>query len=423
MRVLYLYQYFATRSQVGGTRCYEFARYLQQQGHHVTIVTAARDQTAQTSKMQRQEIEGIEVVELSAGSTNYMQGTRVSYPRRIYNFLFFALSSTWAGLTLPKPDVVFASSTPLTIGIPGLIISKLRRIPLVFEVRDLWPEAPIQIGALTSPLLIKAAQWLERTIYRHSSHIVALSPGMRDGIVATGVPTSRVTVIPNASDLDLFSPTVDGSDYRKNLNLNGQFALAYFGTMGEANGLGFVLDAAAELKRRQVNDIVFILQGDGKERPMLEARCVAEGLTNVLFSEPVAKKEVSRLASAANVCMTIFKNLPILSTNSPNKMFDSFAAGRPVLVNMPGWMQELVEQNRAGVFVEPDNPADFADKAIFLRDNPALCAEYGQNARRLAEEQFARPKLARQLEQVLHQAAGSTGISAMVPLAQRESGQ
>lgn len=401
MRILYLYQYFATRSQAGGTRCYEFARYLQQQGHQVTIVTATREPESQERKTQRQEIDGIEVIALNAGYANYMQGTQLTYLRRVYNFLIFALSSTWRGLLMSKPDVVFASSTPLTIGIPGLIISKLRRIPLVFEVRDLWPEVPIQIGALESPLLQKMARWLERTIYRHSTHIVALSPGMLDGIVATGVPASKVTIIPNASDLDLFSPSVDGSAYRSKLNLNGQFMCAYFGAMGKLHGLGNVLDAAAELKRRQVNDVTFVLKGDGKEREMLAARCEAEELTNVILSEPGPKQEIPQLAAAADICMNIAINLPILSASSPNKMFDALAAGRPVLVNIPGWMQELVEQNLAGVFVEPDNSNDFADKIVYLRDNPALCAEYGQNARKLAEEQFARHKLAQRLEQTL----------------------
>jgi len=406
MHILYLHQYFTTRSQVGGTRSYEFARYLQRQGHSVTIVTAAWDQLAKRSKTRRPELEGIDVIELNAGYANSMLGTRMGYARRIYSFIVFALASTRAGLSMRRPDVVFATSTPLTIGIPGMIISKFRRVPLVFEVRDLWPEAPVQMGALKSRLLIKVARWLERTIYRNSARIVALSPGMRDGIVAAGVPESEVTVIPNASDLDLFSPSLDGTDYRAKLGLNGQFVCVYFGTMGEANGLSFVLDAATELKRRQVTDVVFVLHGDGKERQKLEARCATDDLTNVVFSDPVpSKRAIAQLAAAANVCMTIYKNVPILYTCSPNKMFDSLAAGKPVLVNMPGWLQDLVEKNNAGVFVEPDNPTNFADKVIFLRDKPELCEEYGQNARRLAEEQFSRHKLAEQLEQILLKAA------------------
>ena len=401
MRILYLHQYFLTRSDIGGTRSYEFSRYLKRQGHEVTIITAGSNKPDDEGKSGRRQIEGVDVIELNAGYRNSMTGTGLGYGRRIYNFLYFAIASTLKVLTEPKPDVVFATSTPLTIGIPGLIISKLRRVPLVFEVRDLWPEAPVQLGALNSPIFIKVAQWLERTIYRNSAHIVALSPGMRDGVLKAKVPESRVTTIPNASDLDLFGPSVDGTAFREKLTLNGQFTCAYFGAMGLANGLGFVVDAAAELKKRQVTDIVFVLHGEGKERQMLEARCSAEGLTNVIFSNPVAQKTaVAELAAAANVCMTIYKNVPILYTCSPNKMFDSLAAGRPVLVNMPGWLQGLVEKNRAGVFVEPDNAADFADKVIYLRDNPELCAEFGKNARRIAEEKFARHKLAQQLEQI-----------------------
>jgi glycosyltransferase involved in cell wall biosynthesis len=407
VRILYLHQYFMTRSGVGGTRSYEFARYLQHQGHQVTIVTAASGRPARKNKTRRQEIDGIEVIEVSAGYADYLQGTRQAYSRRIYNFLAFAFVSTWVGLSLPRPDVVLATSTPLTIGIPGLAVSKIRRAPLVFEVRDLWPEAPVQMGALHSPLLIKAARWLEQTIYQHSAHIVALSPGMREGIVASGIPASKVTVVPNASDLDLFSPGVDGSGFRQRLGLNGQFACVYFGAMGAANGLGFVLDAASRLKQRNVQDIVFVLHGGGKERPMLEARCASENLTNVVFSDPVPDKSaIAQLAAAADVCMTIYKNVPVLYTCSPNKLFDSLAAGKAVLVNMPGWLQELVEQNRAGVFVEPDCPADFADKVIHLRDHPEMCAEYGKNARRLAEQQFARHKLAGQIEDILSKVAG-----------------
>lgn len=400
MRILYLHQYFNTRSDAGGTRPYEFARYLVQMGHQVTILTAASGQKADQSSASSYQVDGIDVVAINAGYKDHVAATHMSYPQRIINFLYFAIVSTWVGLRLPKADLVFASSTPLTIGIPGLIISKLRRIPLVFEVRDLWPEAPVQIGALKSPLQIGLARWLERTIYHNSAHIVALSPGMQEGVMATGIPANRVTMIPNASDIDLFSPTVDGSEFRQKLNLNGHFTCVYFGTMGEANGLNFVLDAAAELKNRQVSDVVIVLQGDGKERPMLQKRCQSEKLDNVIFADRVPKQDVPKVVTGSNVAMTIFKNLPIFTTNSPNKMFDSLAAGRPVLVNMPGWMQELVEENRAGVFVQPDNPKDFADKLIYLRDNPALCAEFGRNARQLAEDKFARHKLADQLEQV-----------------------
>ncbi|HKP93278.1 MAG TPA: glycosyltransferase family 4 protein, partial [Chthoniobacterales bacterium] len=276
----------------------------------------------------------------------------------------------------------------------------------VFEVRDLWPEAPVQLGALRNPMLIRIARWFERLIYRNSAHIIALSPGMREGVVATGTPADRVTVIPNASDLELFSPEVDPGEFRRRLDLNGQFVLTYFGTMGEANDLVPVVEAALVLHRRNESGITFVLHGKGKRRAQLEAFCREHELRNVVFSDPINDKQaIAKLAAASDVCMTIYKNVPILYTCSPNKLFDTFAAGRAAVVNSPGWLKELVEQNQAGVYVRPDDPDDLAARAVFLRDNPELVKSYGRNARALAEKQFDRNKLAAQLLAVLENAA------------------
>lgn len=218
MHILYLHQYFTTRAGSGGTRSYEFARYFVQNGHRVTIVTAADPQTPWAGGWWRQRVvDGINVVEVRAGDTDYRRKTALGYGQRMVAFLLFALASVIAVLRVARPDVVFATSTPLTIGIPGIIASRWHRVPLVFEVRDLWPEAPLQMGALRHPALILAARWLERTIYRHSRHIIALSPGMRQGILDTGVPPEKVSVIPNAADLDLFHPLRDGRCWRERL--------------------------------------------------------------------------------------------------------------------------------------------------------------------------------------------------------------
>jgi glycosyltransferase involved in cell wall biosynthesis len=226
---------------------------------------------------------------------------------------------------------------------------------------------------------------------------------MRDGIERAGISKDKITVIPNAADLDLFHPQIDGREMRERLGLNGKFALAYFGTMGLANGLGFVLDAAAELKRRRVEDIVFVLHGDGMERLQLEARAAQEGLNNITFSGPSPKHLMAEFVAAADVCMTIFKNIPVLRTCSPNKLFDALAAGKPILTNMPGWLGSIAEKDRTGVLVQPDDPIDFADKVIWMRDHPDEMQIFSRNARTLAEESFSRDVLARRLEIVLKQ--------------------
>lgn len=398
MRILYLHQFFMTRDGTGGTRSYEFARRLVEAGHGVTMVTAGDGA--------EREVDGIRVVEARGGYGDYVRATGVGYGRRLLAFGHFAVAATVAALRGPRPDVVFATSPPLTMALPAIVASRRWRVPLVFEVRDLWPEAPIQMGALRSPWAQRLARWLERAVYRSATEIVALSPGMRDGIVATGVPPERVTLIPNASDLDLFSPDLDPGDLRERLGLGADdFVCAYFGTMGEANDLTQVVGAAALLAERK--DVAFVLQGDGKRRAALEADARRRGLDNVVFVPAGDKHAAARLAAASDACMTIFKDVPILATNSPNKLFDTFAAGRPAIVNTDGWQRVLVEEHEAGVYARPSDAADLAEKVLALRDDPERARRYGANARALAEREFDRDLLAERLRGVLERAARS----------------
>ena len=419
MRILYLHQFFMTRDGTGGTRSYEFARRLVEAGHEVTMVTAGDGG--------ERAVDGIRVVQARGGYGDYVRATGVGYGRRLLAFVRFALAATLAALRGPRPDVVFATSPPLTMALPAIVAARRWRVPLVFEVRDLWPEAPIQMGALRSPTAQRLARWLERAIYRSAAEIVALSPGMRDGIVATGVDPERIALIPNASDLDLFSPDLDPGDLRAQLGVGaGDFVCSYFGTMGEANDLTQVVEAAALLKvpaagagatTAGVTDrnapgetvpVVFVLQGDGKRRAALEADVRRRGLDNVVFAPAGDKHAAARLAAASDACMTIFKDVPILATNSPNKLFDTFAAGRPAIVNTDGWQRVLVEQHEAGVYARPGDAADLAEQVLALRDDPERARRYGANARALAEREFDRDLLAERLRGVLERAAGSS---------------
>jgi len=390
-----------------GNRSYEFARRLVAMGHDVQMVTSfTHAKPGDPLHWFQTTEEGITVHWLPVPYSNKM-----AFSKRISAFLRFAVLSSRKAASLDA-DVIFATSGPLTIAIPALWASWRRQIPLVFEVRDLWPEGAIQLGVLKNFIFKFLARRLERLTYHHSKQIVALSPGMKQGIFDANVDDAKVSVIPNASDLDLFSPDIDGHEFRTKFNLDGRFSLAYFGTMGLANGLNFVLDAAAELKRRGIEDIVFILHGDGMERPILEARAQEEQLLNVIFSNPIPEKQkIAELVAAVDVCMTIYKNVPVLRTCSPNKMFDAFAAGKPVLTNMPGWLGDLAEKEGTGILVNPDDPVDFADKVIFMRDHPERLKEFGLRARALAEQVFDRDVLAKQLERVLEKAVKlSSGV-------------
>jgi glycosyltransferase involved in cell wall biosynthesis len=388
MRILYLHQFFITRAGVGGTRSYEFARRFAARGHAVRMVTADGGSRS---------VDGIEVVGMPGGYSDYVGATSVAYPRRMLAFATFALSATVAAMRGPRPDVIYASSPPLTMALPALAAAARWRAPLVFEARDLWPEAPIQMGALRNPALRRLARALERFVYSRSARIIALSPGIREGVVQAGAPAERVALVPNASDLELFTPALDRGAERRHLGLSEGLVCSYFGTMGEANDLRQVIDAAP-----LVGDVTFVLLGDGKRRGELEQRAPA----NVRFLDPVPDKaSVARLAAASDACLTIFKDVPVLATNSPNKLFDTFAAGRAAIVNTEGWMRELVEDNEAGVFVRAGDPRDLAEKVAWLRDNPAEVARLGRNARALAEREFDRDALAARALAVLEEAA------------------
>src|SRR5215212_2795515 len=344
MRILYLHQFFITRDGVGATRSYEFARRFVARGHEVRMVTAGEG---------RRTVEGIEVVGVSGAYSDYMTATAMSYPRRILAFARFALRAAAA--------------------------------------------------ALRGPPLQGLARALERLAYRRAAALIALSPGIRDGVLAAGAPLRAVELVPNAADLELFSPRRDGCELRERLGLGERFVVSYFGAMGEANDLTQVVEAARLLDGAEV---VFVLLGGGKRRRELEQLAQRTGADNVVFRDPVPDKEsVARLAAASDACLTIFKDLPVLATNSPNKLFDTLAAGRPAIVNTPGWMRELVERNEAGLFARPGDARDLADKVELLRRDPELKRRLGDNARALAEREFGRDMLAERALAVVERAA------------------
>ena len=406
--IFYLHQYFATRKGTTGTRSYEFARRLVGKGHRVTMITsglANREFPVPEGEQYAEfETEGIHVIAIAAAYNDPQVGSGMSGWQRMFKFYQFAWLACRIGKKLPTPDVVFATHTPLTIGLAGLTLGRYFKVPFVFEVRDLWPEALVNVGALKNPLVI---WWLERMakkIYAGSRHIIALSPGMKEGIVRAGVPADKITVIPNASDLDLFSPDIDGSAQRERLRLKDRFAAIYFGAMGLANGLEYVIEAARILAERRSNHIVLVLLGSGGKRAELEKMASEYELNNIIFSNPAPDKEqLAQIVAGCDVCLTIYRATKE-HTWSPNKMFDALAAGKPVLINVPGWLGETIEKNNCGRCLDANRPETLADTLEELAANPVLCRQMGKNARELAEREFDRLKLANIFENVLTEA-------------------
>lgn len=401
MNILYIHQYFTTREGATGTRSYEFSKYLVKQGHKVTVITgdsmlSSVRPNKETFLTKHYLIDGINVIAIRNKYSNYMGNIQ-----RILSFLKFMFASCLIGLRQKNYDIVYATSTPLTVAIPAICLKIFKKIPYVFEVRDLWPEAPIQIGAIKSKVLIKFLRMIEKKAYDESAHIVTLSPGMSDGVYQTGIPKNKVTMIPNCSDLDLFDEKINDLTYESKYKLKDKFVVVHGGSMGIANGLDYVIDAAIELKKKEVNDIVFVLAGDGKTRPYLEKKSRENNLNNVVFTGSISRKDMPKLLSLANITITSFRNLPILATNSPNKFFDSLAAGKPVIVNSNGWTREIVEKHNIGYYVDPESPKQLAQLLIEIKNKKEMLEEMGKRARQLAEEQYERSKLAKQVERIL----------------------
>lgn len=394
MHVLYFHQHFSTPQGSAGTRSYEMARALLREGHSVTMVCGSYGQgkTGLSGGFQwgrrRGVVDGIDVIEFDLNYTNDM-----GVLRRMGVFAKFALGSIGVALREPA-DVVFATTTPLTAGIPGIFSRFLKRKRFVFEVRDLWPELPRAMG-MRNPLLLGAMSALEWVSYRLADRLVGLSPGIVEGIARRGVAKERIAMVPNGCDMDLFA----GSDsaWRPEGVRDDQLLAVFSGTHGLANGLDAVLDAAAVLKARGRDDIRIALVGQGREKPRLMQRARDGKLDVVLFLDPVPKTQLSGLLAGADLGLQTLRNLPAFYFGtSPNKFFDYIAAGLPVLNNYPGWLAGLITENDCGFAVPPDDPQAFADALIAAADDRAALRAKGDRARALAADQFDRAKLSRE---------------------------
>jgi glycosyltransferase involved in cell wall biosynthesis len=374
------------------------AKRLQAAGHQVEMVTTVRDSADRTDWFTTVE-SGVRVHWFPVPYSN-----RMGFFRRIWAFLQFAWHGYRKAVEL-KGDVVFATSTPLTIAIPGVFASRKLKIPLVFEVRDLWPELPVAIGALRSPLLIALATRLERWAYKNSAHVIALSPGMKKGVVQTGYPENQVTVIPNSCDLDLFAVAhADAGSKAVKLMpwLGDRQLVVYTGTFGVINGTGYLIRIAAEMRHTNP-EIMFLLVGAGADYDANVQLAKDLGVygVNLHIQKSIPKTELVSTIQRATVATSLFIDLPQMWANSANKFFDALAAGRPVMINYRGWQAELLEESGAGIVVPPQDARGAAAQLLdFLMDKQRL-AKASTAAMDLANRKFSRDILARDLISVL----------------------
>jgi glycosyltransferase involved in cell wall biosynthesis len=350
--------------------------------------------------------EGITVHWISVPYSNKMD-----FGDRIKAFLKFSLAASWKASTIAG-DVVFATSTPLTVAIPALFASWRRDVPMVFEVRDLWPEVPIAMGVLRNSILIALSRMLESIAYKKASQIVALSPGMKKGIARASIDENKIHVIPNAADVALFDvPESEGVSFRNQHAWLGHRALVvYVGTLGKANGVGYLVKLASVAKARDP-EIRFLIVGDGKERAEIEA--LAKGLgvlgENLFMMASIPKKDVPRVLAAATMAASTFIDVPALWDNSANKVFDALAAGRPVAINYQGWQADFLRESGAGIVLKVDDIDASAKMLTDALHDPTWLASAGRAAKTLAVERFSRDRLAIEIENVLIRAIAYDG--------------
>jgi glycosyltransferase involved in cell wall biosynthesis len=405
LHVLYVHQHFGTPSGAGGIRSYGFAKGLLARGHQVTMVCGATDRSSTTltgpfvDGKRHGMVDGISVIEF-----NIPYSTADGLLRRAVNFSKFALQASRVALT-GKYDLLFATSTPLTVVMAGVVAKLFRRKPFVFEVRDLWPELPKALG-LRNPLAISAMSILEWLGYNLSNHVIALAPGMAKSIAARGCPVGRITMIPNGSDNDLFNAEAAVSPdimFPQHFS-KSEFVAVFSGAHGIANGLDAVLDAASILKKADKTNIKIALVGSGATKAHLKQRAEEERLENVVFIDPIPKRNLIQLLKGSHCGLQILKNVgAFYNGTSPNKFFDYLSAGIPILVNYPGWIAELVEQHHCGVVVPPDNAKAFAQALIDAEASRSKFKLNGANGKQLAEASFDRDVLAARFCAIIEQ--------------------
>lgn len=377
MRILYIHQYFRTPHDGGSIRSYHLAKGLVAAGHEVDML-CAHDSTKRCTTY----TEGIRTIYLPVSYNN-----RFGFFRRVFAFCVFIIESVRFLRKDSRYDLAYVSSTPLTVGIIALWLKKYKKVPYIFEVRDLWPEAPIQMGVIKGRIIKSLLYTLEKRIYIHAEKLVALSPGMRNGIEKK-VKNKEVHLIPNMSDCEFFTAgRHKDRDQMLRFGINSEFVISYFGAAGKVNHLDYLLDACLEIKKQNL-PIKCLIMADGSELDRLKKRVVKEDINIINFYEFGSKHQLREMLEISDATYISFADIHILKTNSPNKFFDSIAAGKLVITNIQGWIKELVEKNRCGIYADPYNPQQLIDKIKFFLHDEELLMKYQKNAREMAETFF-----------------------------------
>ncbi len=382
MQVVILHQHFNTPNSGGAIRSYYLAKALLDSENMVTVITAHKGEYTCV------DVEGVTVHYLPVPYDN-----RFGFSARSWSFLVFVFGIIKRPRLFKKADRVYAISVPLTIGLAALWIKRFYKTPFLFEVGDLWPDAPIQLGFIKNPFFKTILYRFERLVYRKAEKVIALSEPIKDAIKMK-CPDVVVEIIPNMADTEYYSPSGKNESTVKKLGLDGKFVVSYIGSLGIANGLEYFVRCAYASQQQGMN-IHFLLCGDGAMLEKLKELSAELKLTNLSFVGFKDREGVSEIMNVTDACFISYQDFSILETGSPNKYFDGLAAGKLIVVNFGGWIRKEIEENACGFYIDPKNPDEFCEKIKPFLVDGLLLNSYSAASRKLAEQKYSRRELSK----------------------------
>lgn len=407
MKILYVSQYFPPEMGAPAARVHELAKHWVQRGHQVTVLTGfpnhptgiipAEFRSKWKRLVCRERVDGIDIIRVWL-----MPFPNRGTYRRILNYASFWLSSSSVGTFLSRPDIVIATSPQLLVGLTGWWLGKVKHVPFVFEVRDLWPESLTAVGmSRQRSALYRALAAIARFLYRHSDQIVVVTPAFKDYLAASlGVEEKKIAVVENGVETELFSPGRDGA-IRREFGLEGKFVVSYIGTIGMAHGLDTVLKAAEQFPA-DTSNVTFLLVGEGAEKDKLCTLAAEQGLKNVLFVGQKPRSFMPACIRASDVCLVLLKKQTIFKRVIPTKLLEFMSCGKPVVLGVEGQASEIVQNAQAGLCVEPEDANALAAAINELASKPALARRFGGGGRRWIVNHLSRAKTASKYLEVLH---------------------
>ncbi|MFJ7937156.1 glycosyltransferase family 4 protein [Peribacillus sp. NPDC096622] len=397
MKILILHQYFLGKDDPGGSRFNQFVKFWEEMGHEITVVAG----TVHYATGQKEEkYKGKWIIQEKYSEKTMVLRTYVSeaynksFIGRLWGYFSFTLSSLTAILfKVKKHDVLIVTSPPLFVGITGILAKVFKRIPMIFEIRDLWPESAIDTGVLSNKLIIKLAYLVEKLSYKFADKINVLTPAFKQVLIdKKGIKEDKIIFIPNGADLDIFQPGPKENWVREQYNIKDKFVITYMGAHGVANHLYSLLELAKECQDQK--DIVIMFVGDGMQKKELIKHAKEEKLENVIFVDSQPKKVIPDFCNASDICTAVLKKVDTFKTVYPNKVFDYMSCAKPILIGIDGIARKLVEESESGYYVDPENPKEFKEKVMELYHNKQLQTKLGENGLAFVRENFSRESLA-----------------------------